>query len=171
MASERPHHRQVTDSTTSFWTSVASISCSPARSKCQNSVVRRVRASDGKDLDAALLEISRAGAVGVMVLEDPLLIAHRRRIIDFMAQHRVPTMYTSSGWAERGGLLEYAPDFGALYSRAATYVDRVLRGANPGDLPVELPTKFDLVINLRTATALGLTIPQSLLLRADRVIE
>ena len=133
--------------------------------------VRLVSASDRKELDAALQEISRAGAVGVMVLEDPLLIAHRRRIIDFMAQHRVPTMYTSSGWAERGGLLEYAPDFGALYSRAATYVDRVLRGAKPGDLPVELPTKFDLVINLRTATALGLTIPQSLLLRADRVIE
>jgi putative ABC transport system substrate-binding protein len=133
--------------------------------------VRMVSASDGKELDVALHGISRAGPVGVIVLEDPVLIAHRRRIIDFMAQHRVPTMYTSSGWAERGGLMEYAPDFGALYSRAGTYVDRVLRGAKTRDLPVELPTKFDLVINLRTATALGLTIPQSLLLLADRVIE
>ena len=113
----------------------------------------------------------RAETAGLIVLEDPTLIAHRRRIIDFVAQQRVPALYTSSGWAEQGGLMEYAPDFGELYSRAATYIDRVLRGAKPGELPVQQPTKFALVINLKTARALGLTIPDSVLLRADHIIE
>jgi putative ABC transport system substrate-binding protein len=133
--------------------------------------VRTVGASDAKQLDAALHEIRRGVTAGVIVLEDPILIAHRNRIIDFMAQYQVPTMYTSSGWAEQGGLMEYAPDLPEMYSRAATYVDRVLRGAKPGDLPVEQPTKFQLVINLKTARALGLTIPQSVLLQADQIIE
>jgi putative ABC transport system substrate-binding protein len=133
--------------------------------------VRMVGASDGKRLDAALHEIGRAGTAGLIVLEDPTLIAHRTRIIDFMAQNRVPTMYTSYGWAEQGGLMEYTPDNHELYSRAATYVNRILRGAKPGDLPVEQPTKFELIINLKTAQALGLTIPPSVLGRADRVIE
>ena len=133
--------------------------------------VRTVGASDGKQLDAALREIGRTGTAGLIVLEDPTLIAYRKRIIDFVAQHRVPTMYTSYGWAEQGGLMEYTPDTRELYSRAAIYVDRILRGAKPGDLPVEQPTKFELVINLKTAKALGLTIPQTLLQRADQIIE
>jgi putative tryptophan/tyrosine transport system substrate-binding protein len=133
--------------------------------------VRTVGASDTKQLDGALEEIARGGTAGVIVLEDPMLIAQRKRIIEFMAQHRVPTMYTSSGWAAEGGLMEYAPDLTDLYSRAGTYVDRILRGAKPGDLPVEEPTKVDLVLNVKTAKALGLTIPPSLLLRADQVIE
>ncbi len=133
--------------------------------------VRTVGASDGKQLDAALREIGRAGTAGLIVLEDPTLIAYRKRIIDFVAQHRVPTMYTSYGWAEQGGLMEYTPDTRELYSRAAIYVDRILRGAKPGDLPVEQPTKFELVINLKTAKALGLTIPQTLLLQASQLIE
>jgi putative ABC transport system substrate-binding protein len=133
--------------------------------------VRTVGASDGKQLDAALEEIGRARTAGLIVLEDAILIAYRKRIIDFMAQHRVPTMYTSFGWAEQGGLMEYAPDLRELYSRAATYVDRILRGAKPGELPVEQPTKLEFVVNLKTAKALGLTIPPSLLLRADHVIE
>jgi putative tryptophan/tyrosine transport system substrate-binding protein len=133
--------------------------------------VRAVGASDGKQLDAALQEIGRARPAGLIVLEDPTFIAHRKRIIDVMAQHRIPTMYTSSRWAEQGGLMEYAPDLGEMYSRAATYVDRILRGAKPGDLPVEQPTKFELVIKLKTAKALGLTIPQSVMLRIDQIIE
>jgi putative ABC transport system substrate-binding protein len=104
--------------------------------------VRTVEASDAKQLDAALQEIGRARTSGVIVLEDPLLIAHRKRTIDFMAHHRVPAMYTSSGWVEQGGLMEYASDLSELYSRAGTYVDRILRGAKPGDLPVEEPTKI-----------------------------
>ena len=99
------------------------------------------------------------------------IIAYRKRIIDFVAQHRVPTRYTSYGWAEQGGLIEYTPDTRELYSRAAIYVDRILLGAKPGDLPVEQPTKFGLVINLKTAKALGLTIPQTLLLQASQLIE
>ncbi len=142
-----------------------------ATGQALNIDVRMVGASDGKQLDAALQEIGRVGTIGLIVLEDPTLIAHRKRIIDFMAQHRVPTMYTSSGWAEHGGLMEYAPDLRELYSRAATYVDRILRGVRPDDLPVEQPTKFELVINLKTAKALGLMIPHSVLLRADRIIE
>jgi len=133
--------------------------------------VRTVGASDGKQLDAALREIGRTGTAGLIVLEDPTLIAYRKRIIDFVAQHRVPAMYTSYGWAEQGGLMEYTPDTRELYSRAAIYVDRILRGAKPGDLPVEQPTKFELVINLKTAKALGLTIPQTLLLQASQLIE
>ena len=133
--------------------------------------VRTVGASDGMQLDAALQEIHRAGTAGLIVLEDAILIAHRKRIIDFMAQHRIPTLYTSFGWAEQGGLMEYAPDLREMYSRAGTYVDRILRGAKPGDLPVEQPTKLDLVINLKTAKALGLSVPPSVLARADRIVE
>jgi putative ABC transport system substrate-binding protein len=88
-----------------------------------------------------------------------MLIANRRRIITFAAQHRIAAIYTSSGWAEAGGLMEYAPNWRDMYLRAAAYVDRILRGAKPADLPVEQPTKFDLVINLKTAKALGLTVP------------
>ena len=133
--------------------------------------VRVVGVSDAEQLETALHDVGRAGTAGAIVLEDPLLIAHRKRIIHVMAHHRVPAMYTSSGWAEEGGLMEYAPDLSELYSRAGTYVDRILRGARPGDLPVEQPTKIKLVINVRTATMLGVTIPPSVLLRADQVIE
>jgi len=130
-----------------------------------------VRASDAKDLEEALQAIARTRPAGLIVFEDPMLIANRRRIITFAAQHRIAAIYTSSGWAEAGGLMEYAPNWRDMYLRAAAYVDRILRGAKPADLPVEQPTKFDLVINLKTAKALGLTIPPSLLLRADHVIE
>ena len=133
--------------------------------------VRAVGASDGRQLDTALEEIGRARTAGLIVLEDAILIAHRKRIIDFMAQHRVPTMYTSFGWAEQGSLMEYAPDLRELYARAGTYVDRILRGAKPGELPVEQPTKLERVSHLKTARALGITIPHSVLLRADRIIE
>ena len=133
--------------------------------------LRVVTASDEKELDAALRAMARARPVGLIVFEDPTLIIHRRRIIDFAAQHRIPTVYTSSGWAERGGLMEYAVDVQEMYRRAAVYVDKILKGAKPADLPIEQPTKFELVINLKSAKALGLTIPPSVLLRADQVIQ
>jgi len=130
-----------------------------------------VTVSDAKELDKALPVMARARPAALIVFEDPVLIAHRRRIIDFAAQHRIPTIYSSPGWAEQGGLMEYSSSLREVIARAAAYVDRLLRGAKPADLPVGQPTKFELVINLKTAKALGLTIPPALLLRADQVIE
>jgi putative ABC transport system substrate-binding protein len=112
---------------------------------------------------------SRAGAI--MVLGDPLVFVHRARIAELAAKHRLPAMYLFRESVEAGGLMAYGPSFHDLGRRAASYVDKILKGAKPGDLPVEQPTKFELVINLKTAKALGLTIPQSLLQRADQVIE
>jgi len=133
--------------------------------------IRQVTASDPKELAKVLQEMARVRPAALIVLEDPMLIAHGKSIIDFAAQQRILTIYTSPGWAERGGLMEYSASAREMIVRAATYVDRILRGAKPADLPVEQPTKFELVINLKTAKALGLTIPPSLLLRADQVIE
>ena len=95
----------------------------------------------------------------------------RKQIAALAMARRLPTMVTSSLMVEVGNLMSYAPDFEALFRRSAAYVDKILKGTKPADLPVEQPTKFDLVINLKTANALGLTIPSPLLLRADRVIE
>src|SRR5262245_46595223 len=142
-----------------------------ATAKALKVQLRLVTASDAKELDKALQAMARARPAAMIVFEDPVLEGQRRRIVDFAAQHRIPTIYTSPGWAEQGGLMEYSASARDLLVRAAGYVDRILRGAKPGDLPIEQPTKFELVINLKTAKALGLTIPQSLLLRADQVIE
>jgi putative ABC transport system substrate-binding protein len=98
-------------------------------------------------------------------------LTHRRLIIDLSAAHRMPTMYWYRGPVVEGGLIGYGPDFNDSVRGTAHYVDRILRGAQPGTLPIQQPTKFELVINLKTAKALGLTIPPSLLLRADHVIE
>ena len=99
------------------------------------------------------------------------MIAHRAQIISAAARNNVPAVYHFSGFAREGGLLSYAPDPVDIWRRAASYVDRILRGAKPGDLPVQFPTKVEMVVNLKTAKALGLTVPQSILLRADEVIE
>jgi putative tryptophan/tyrosine transport system substrate-binding protein len=102
---------------------------------------------------------------------DPLMYSLSREIIDLSAKFQLPAVYQSREWAETGGLMSYGADRRQLYRRAAEYVDKILKGAKPGDLPVEQPTKFELVINLKTAKALGLMIPPSLLQRADQVIE
>lgn len=128
-------------------------------------------ASDAKGLDARLQEMTQSRLEGLIVFEDPVFFRHRSRIIEFAAKHRVLLVCTQSGWAEQGCLIEYAPDQRAMQRQAAAYVNRILRGARPADLPVEQPTKFELVINLKTARALGLKIPESILLRADRSIE
>jgi putative tryptophan/tyrosine transport system substrate-binding protein len=108
---------------------------------------------------------SRAGAI--IVLGDPLIFVHRARIAELAAKHRLPAMYLFRESVEAGGLMAYGPSFHDLGRRAASYVDKILKGAKPADLPVEQPTKFELVINLKTAKALGLTIPPSVLQRAD----
>ncbi len=128
--------------------------------------VRRV-----DEFESALARIARARPQALDVLVDRFLLAHRTRIVDFVAEQRLPAMYPYREYVDAGGLLSYAPSNIALFRGAATYVDKLLKGAKPADLPVEQPTKFDLVINLKTAKALGLTIPQSLLLRADEVIQ
>jgi ABC-type uncharacterized transport system substrate-binding protein len=112
-----------------------------------------------------------ATAGGLLVLGDPLMYSLSREIVDLSAKFRLPAVYQSREWAETGGLMSYGVDRRQLYRRAAEYVDKILKGAKPGDLPVEQPTKFELVINLKTAKALGLTIPPSLLQGADQVLE
>ena len=106
-----------------------------------------------------------------MCLPDVFTIAHRAPVIAAAARNNVPAVYWASEFARDGGLLSYGANSVDTFRRCATYVDRVLRGAKPGDLPVQFPTKFEMVVNRRTAKALGLTVPQSILLRADEVIE
>ncbi len=117
----------------------------------------------------AAMARERAGAL--LVFPDGMFLLQRKRITDFAAKSRLPAMYGRRELVDAGGLMSYAPSLGDNLRRAASYVDKILKGAKPADLPVEQPTKFDLVINLKTAKALGLTIPPALLLRADEVIE
>jgi putative ABC transport system substrate-binding protein len=105
------------------------------------------------------------------VLPSPFAATHRERLVAFAANKRMPAMYFDEDFADAGGLMSYGPSITDAYRRAAAYVDKILKGAKPGDLPVEQPTKFDLVVNLKAARALDLGIPRSILLRADRVIE
>jgi len=107
----------------------------------------------------------------LIILGDPLLGSQARRILDLSMKNRLPSTGAAREWSDIGGLMSYGPSFEELYRRAATYVDKILKGAKPGDLPIEQPTRFELVINRKTAKALGLTIPPSLLQRADQVIE
>jgi putative tryptophan/tyrosine transport system substrate-binding protein len=126
----------------------------------------------GPDDFESAFHAAKKGQVGALtVVSDSVMFAHRKRILDLAAKQRLPTMHTQSLWVQDGGMISYGTYFPDLYRRSAAYVDKILKGAKPADLPVEQPTKFELVINLKTAKALGLTIPQSVLLRADQVIE
>jgi putative ABC transport system substrate-binding protein len=131
--------------------------------------VSEVRGST--DLEKAFKDAARARADALIVPASPILRFHRKSLVDLAAKYRLPTMYQMTEFAEAGGLMAYGPRDADLFRRAAFYVDRILKGAKPADLPVEQPTKFEFVINMKTAKALGLTIPPSLLLRADRVID
>jgi putative ABC transport system substrate-binding protein len=123
------------------------------------------------DFDGAFSEMTRARAGALTVLTSSMLFGERRRLVDLAAKNRLPAVYPWREGVDAGGLMAYGPDLADLLRRAATYVDKILKGAKAGDLPVEQPTKFELVINLKTAKALGLTIPPALLQRADQVIE
>jgi putative tryptophan/tyrosine transport system substrate-binding protein len=123
------------------------------------------------DFDTAFSAITRERADALVAFSDPLVVFRGRRIADLTANSRLPAMYPSREVVDAGGLMSYGPSISDMFRRAAGYVGKVLKGAKPGDLPMEQPTKFELVINLKTAKALGLTIPPSLLLRADEVIR
>jgi putative ABC transport system substrate-binding protein len=122
-------------------------------------------------LDRALGEVSRSRPQALFVINTAVTVTHRAQIVEFAVKHRAALVGTQSGWAEAGALMNYASSITDASRRAAAYVDKILKGAKPADLPVEQPTKFELVINLKTAKALGLTIPPSVLGRADHVIE
>ena len=123
------------------------------------------------EIETAIISLGREPGGGLVVMPDTFMIAHRASIILAAARNNVPAVYTVSEFARDGGLLSYGIDQVDLYRRAASYVDLILRGEKPGDLPVQLPTKFEMVLNLKTAKALGLSVPPSIMLRADEVIE
>jgi ABC-type uncharacterized transport system substrate-binding protein len=130
-----------------------------------------VEARGPADFDRAFSHMTRARAGALTVLGTVTFSNERRRLVELAAKTRLPVVYMERDYVDAGGLMSYGPNVTDLFRRAATYVDKILKGANPGDLPVEQPTQFELVINLKTAKALGLTIPPSLLQRADQVIE
>jgi putative tryptophan/tyrosine transport system substrate-binding protein len=130
-----------------------------------------VEARGPEEFDRAFSDMTRAGAGALTVLTSSMLFGERRRLVDLAAKHRLPAVYPWREGVDAGGLMAYGPNLADLYRRAATYVDKILKGTKPADLPVEQPTKFELVINLKAAKALGLTIPPSVLGRADDVIQ
>jgi putative ABC transport system substrate-binding protein len=130
-----------------------------------------VEARRPADLDRAFSDMTKARAGALTVLPGNMFFSERRRLVGLAAKNRLPAVYPSREYVDAGGYMSYAPNGADLFRRAAIYVDKILKGAKPGDLPVEQPTTFELLINLKTARALGLTIPPSLLQRADQVIE
>jgi putative ABC transport system substrate-binding protein len=123
------------------------------------------------DLDEAFQSAVKGRATGLLTLGNPLTLSYHKRIVDLAIKNRLPSMYDSKQFVEAGGLMTYGPNFSDLYRRSAVFVDKILKGAKPADLPVELPTKFELLINLKAAKQIGLTIPPNVLARADRVIK
>jgi ABC-type uncharacterized transport system substrate-binding protein len=133
--------------------------------------LQAVEARDPNGLDRAFATIREARPDGLLVLPDRVLFTYRASIVAFMVKSRIPGMFPFREFAQEGGLMAYGPDYTDMYRRAATYVDKILKGAKPAELPIEQPRKFQMVVNLKAAKALGLTISQSILLRADEVIQ
>jgi putative tryptophan/tyrosine transport system substrate-binding protein len=133
--------------------------------------VQVIEVQGANDFDGAFGAAKKGRAEAINVLASPILYAHRKELVDLTTKHRWPGMYENKEFVEAGGLLSYGANLDDLYRRAATYVDKILKGVKPVDLPVEQPTKFELVINLKTARQIGVTVPQSLLYRADKVIK
>ena len=133
--------------------------------------LQQVDVLSAEDIDAAFRGAVKGRADAVLALGNPALNAHRTRVADLAVKSRLPVMYYAAEFVDAGGLMFYGVDFAHLFRRSATYVDKILKGTKPADLPVEQPTKFELVINLKTAKQIGLTIPPNVLARADRVIK
>jgi putative tryptophan/tyrosine transport system substrate-binding protein len=123
------------------------------------------------DFEGAFAQAKREGAQALITNSGPLINTQQRQVLDFAAKNRLPAMYHSPEFVEAGGLMSYAPNYADLFRRAADFVDKILKGARPADLPVEQPTKFEFLVNLKTAKQIGLTIPQKVLERADKVIR
>src|SRR5262249_26043444 len=123
------------------------------------------------EIETAIIALGREPGGGLVAGPDGFMFVHRASIMSAAAQNNIPAVYAFPEVTRDGGVLSYGPDRVETFRRAAGYVDRILRGAKPGDLPIQLPTKFEMVVNLKTAKALGLTVPLSILLRADEVIE
>lgn len=130
-----------------------------------------LEAGNAANLDRALAKIGTSNAQGIIVTNEPLFSANAAKLVQFAASKRLPAVYYFTSVVDYGGLMAYGASFADSYRRGARYVDQILKGAKPADLPVEQPTRFELVINLKAAKAIGLTIPQSVLLRADEVIQ
>jgi putative ABC transport system substrate-binding protein len=128
-------------------------------------------ARDAETLNRSLEAVMADGMGVLLVSVEAVLAANRGAIVDFAAKHKLPAMYSAREFVDSGGLISYGVHYPDLYYRAASYVDKILKGAKPGDLPIEQPTKLELIINLKTAKTLGIAVPQGLLLRADAVIE
>ena len=126
---------------------------------------------DPKDIETAFRAASKGRADAVLVLAGPVMPAHRTEVADLAAKNRLPAIYFRSEFVEAGGLMTYGVNYNDLDRRAATYVDKILKGAKPADLPVEQPKKFEFIVNLKAAKQIGLTIPPNVLARADRVIR
>ena len=130
-----------------------------------------VEASNPEQLERAFVAMTKEHAAALLVLTDSMFVGQRQRIADLAARSRLPALYSQKEFVDEGGLVSYGPSLVDMFRRAATHVEKILRGAKPGDIPVEQPTKFELVINAKTAKALGLTISPSLVQRADEVIQ
>jgi putative tryptophan/tyrosine transport system substrate-binding protein len=133
--------------------------------------LKPIELRDANEIERAVTAFARSPNAGLIVVVSAASLTHRELIITLAARHRLPTVYAYRVFVTHGGLITYSPDIASQYRRAAGYVDRILKGENPADLPVQAPTKYELVINLKTAKALGLDVPPTLLARADEVIE
>ena len=126
---------------------------------------------DAAEMELVFEALSKERPDAFLALMDITLVAHRKKILEFLAKHRVPAIFESKDWVEAGGLISYGPEESDIVRRAAAQLDKVLKGAKPADIPVEQPTKFELIINLKSAEQIGLTVPPQVLARADRVIR
>jgi putative ABC transport system substrate-binding protein len=152
-------------------TAMTAINETQAAAQAYSLQLRSLEVRTTADIDSAVAQISKARPIALLVILDLLTTRNSKRIVDLAAKHRLPGMYPTRQFAEEGGLMAYGPNIGDLYRRAATYVDKILKGTKPAELPIEQPTRFEFFINLKAAKQIGLTIPPNVLARADKVIR
>jgi putative ABC transport system substrate-binding protein len=158
-----------------FWESAArgnpTITDTEAAAKVLGLKLQLLEVRSLEDFDSAFASAKTDGTQALITTAGPLINTQQRQVLDFAAKNRLPAMYPSNEFVEAGGLMSYAPSYADLFRRAADYVDKILKGAKPADIPVEQPKKFEFLVNLKTAKQIGVTIPSNVLARADRVIK